>query len=151
MPAADDPVGVEPSGGVEPFTSAEPSGGAEPSRQLSDRPVGQRRQSDLVRRATALLSPLPADAPSRYARPPVGCTSASGSYGACFDEAVGVSPRHFRADRPGTRRTRPARPGRGGAGRLAELADGAGYYDQSHLTAEFRRLMGVPPGAFLAG
>ena len=33
-------------------------------------------------------------------------------------------------------------------GSLPELARRAGYYDQSHMTAEFRRLMGVPPHAF---
>jgi len=33
----------------------------------------------------------------------------------------------------------------------AELAAESGYYDQSHLTAEFRRLMGVPPHAFGSG
>ena len=27
----------------------------------------------------------------------------------------------------------------------------AGYYDQSHLIAEFRRVMGVPPGAYAKG
>ncbi|MEU8171481.1 hypothetical protein AB0C14_01255 [Microbispora hainanensis] len=26
-----------------------------------------------------------------------------------------------------------------------------GFYDQSHMTAEFRALMGVPPAAFFAG
>jgi AraC-like DNA-binding protein len=31
------------------------------------------------------------------------------------------------------------------------LAAEAGYYDQSHLVAEFRRLMRVTPGAFAAG
>ncbi|MEV0407760.1 helix-turn-helix transcriptional regulator [Actinoallomurus sp. NPDC050550] len=35
--------------------------------------------------------------------------------------------------------------------RLAELAATAGYYDQSHMTADFRSMMGVPPGAFFAG
>jgi AraC-like DNA-binding protein len=34
---------------------------------------------------------------------------------------------------------------------LRDLAAVAGYYDQSHLTTDFRRVMGVPPAAFLAG
>jgi AraC-like DNA-binding protein len=40
-----------------------------------------------------------------------------------------------------------------GAGQqsLTQLAAEAGYYDQSHMTAEFRRMMGVSPGAFVAG
>lgn len=36
-------------------------------------------------------------------------------------------------------------------GDLAGLATRAGYYDQAHMTTEFRRLMGVPPRAFAAG
>lgn len=35
--------------------------------------------------------------------------------------------------------------------RLAELAAATGYYDQSHMTAEFRSMLGVPPAAFFAG
>lgn len=34
---------------------------------------------------------------------------------------------------------------------LTQLAAEAGYYDQSHMTAEFRRMMGVSPGAFVTG
>ncbi|WP_433516664.1 helix-turn-helix domain-containing protein [Nonomuraea sp. CA-143628] len=33
----------------------------------------------------------------------------------------------------------------------ASLAADAGYYDQSHMTAEFRAVMGVPPSAYRAG
>jgi AraC-like DNA-binding protein len=33
----------------------------------------------------------------------------------------------------------------------SHLAEATGYYDQSHLTAEFRAMMGVPPTAFFAG
>ncbi|MEV4891225.1 helix-turn-helix domain-containing protein [Nonomuraea sp. NPDC055795] len=33
----------------------------------------------------------------------------------------------------------------------AELAAETGFYDQSHLSADFRTVMGVPPGAFRAG
>ncbi|MFI1463172.1 helix-turn-helix domain-containing protein [Nocardia carnea] len=36
-------------------------------------------------------------------------------------------------------------------GGLARLAGAAGYYDQAHMTTEFRRVMGVPPGAYAAG
>jgi AraC-like DNA-binding protein len=36
-------------------------------------------------------------------------------------------------------------------GSWSGLAAEAGYYDQSHLVAEFRRLMRVTPGAFAAG
>jgi AraC-like DNA-binding protein len=65
---------------------------------------------------------------------------------ALFADGVGLSPKHFaRIDRV---RTVLA----SGAGlRLADVAAVAGYYDQSHMTAEFRHLMGVPPAAFAAG
>ncbi|MFE2750829.1 helix-turn-helix domain-containing protein [Actinosynnema sp. NPDC059335] len=63
-----------------------------------------------------------------------------------FTRAVGLSPKRFaRVER--VRRV-VARGGRGGWARLAvEL----GYYDQAHLSREFRATMGVPPGAYLAG
>jgi AraC-like DNA-binding protein len=63
-----------------------------------------------------------------------------------FTKGVGVSPKRFAriervrsvlANAPDTR--------------WARLATETGYYDQSHMTAEFRTLMGVPPGAFFAG
>jgi AraC-like DNA-binding protein len=34
---------------------------------------------------------------------------------------------------------------------LADLAAGAGYFDQAHLTHEFRRIAGMSPSALLAG
>ncbi|MEV4110315.1 helix-turn-helix domain-containing protein [Nonomuraea sp. NPDC049695] len=59
-----------------------------------------------------------------------------------FADGVGLPPKRFE------RITRVRRV----------LADGrasgwaaAGYYDQSHMTAEFRVMMGVTPGAFFAG
>ncbi|GAB3151734.1 helix-turn-helix domain-containing protein [Microbispora hainanensis] len=41
--------------------------------------------------------------------------------------------------------------GRAHTARWAQLAAIEGFYDQSHMTAEFRTLMGVPPAAFFAG
>jgi AraC-like DNA-binding protein len=62
-----------------------------------------------------------------------------------FTDGTGLSPKHFaRIDRV---RTVLA----AGAGRWSDIAAAAGYYDQSHMTAEFRHFMGVPPGAFIAG
>ncbi|MGW7295768.1 helix-turn-helix domain-containing protein [Streptomyces xiamenensis] len=62
-----------------------------------------------------------------------------------FLDGTGLSPKRFaRIDRL---RTVLA----AGAGRWADIATSAGYYDQSHMTGEFRRLMGVPPAAFAAG
>lgn len=35
--------------------------------------------------------------------------------------------------------------------RWSQVAATTGYYDQSHMTAEFRTMMGVPPAAYFAG
>ncbi|NUP06200.1 MAG: helix-turn-helix transcriptional regulator [Polyangiaceae bacterium] len=63
-----------------------------------------------------------------------------------FREEIGISPKHY---------ARIARIRRVvsqmGAGRLARLATDHGFYDQAHLTSEFRDLLRVTPRAFLAG
>ncbi|MEU5696433.1 helix-turn-helix transcriptional regulator [Actinosynnema sp. NPDC020468] len=59
-----------------------------------------------------------------------------------FTRAVGLSPKTY------ARIARLRRvPATGGAATPTDL----GYYDQSHLTAEFRAAMGVPPSAYFAG
>jgi transcriptional regulator GlxA family with amidase domain len=63
-----------------------------------------------------------------------------------FAGGVGLSPKRFaRVDR--------VRGVLASAGRRqwAQLASDTGYYDQAHMIAEFRAMMGVPPGAFVAG
>ncbi|TDP32426.1 helix-turn-helix domain-containing protein [Nocardia ignorata] len=63
-----------------------------------------------------------------------------------FAAGIGLSPRHFvRIDR--VRRVLTA----AGKAPWSDLAAATGYYDQSHLTADFRTLMGVPPAAYLRG
>lgn len=65
-----------------------------------------------------------------------------------FSEGTGLSPKYFaRIDRVRTVLAEEVR----GVGRWSEIAATAGYYDQSHMTAEFRHFMGVPPAAFTAG
>ncbi|WP_218023292.1 AraC family transcriptional regulator [Nocardia altamirensis] len=63
-----------------------------------------------------------------------------------FTTGVGLSPKHF---------ARIARVRRvlsqAGSTPWAQLAATTGYYDQSHLVADFRSLMGVAPTAFLRG
>lgn len=62
-----------------------------------------------------------------------------------FTNGTGLSPKHFaRIDR--VRAVLAA-----DADRWSDIAATAGYYDQSHMTAEFRHFMGVPPAAFTAG
>jgi AraC-like DNA-binding protein len=63
-----------------------------------------------------------------------------------FDRLVGVSPKQFaRLHRV---RLVLADAHRGD---LAGLAARAGYYDQSQMTTEFRRLVGIPPAAYASG
>ncbi|MEV1178938.1 helix-turn-helix domain-containing protein, partial [Nonomuraea sp. NPDC049784] len=59
-----------------------------------------------------------------------------------FSDGVGVPPKRFER----ITRVRKVLAG----GRASSWAT-AGYYDQSHMTAEFRAMMGVTPGAFFAG
>ncbi|MFD3510424.1 helix-turn-helix domain-containing protein [Nocardia sp. NPDC058666] len=63
-----------------------------------------------------------------------------------FQTGTGMSPKHF------ARITR-LRQVLAYAGNTpwSHLAAHTGYYDQSHLTADFRTLMGVPPAAYLRG
>ncbi|MFI7405307.1 helix-turn-helix domain-containing protein [Streptomyces sp. NPDC049541] len=63
-----------------------------------------------------------------------------------FAEGVGLSPKHYaRINRVRMvldhATTRP----------WAELAAATGYYDQSHMTTDFRTLMGVPPRSYFTG
>jgi AraC-like DNA-binding protein len=61
-----------------------------------------------------------------------------------FTDGVGVSPKHYaRIDRV---RTVAARAGSVG---WSELAAATGYFDQSHMTTDFRALMGVPPRSYV--
>ncbi|MFI9815424.1 helix-turn-helix domain-containing protein [Saccharothrix variisporea] len=63
-----------------------------------------------------------------------------------FGEAVGLPPKQYaRVER--VRRAVAS----GGTGGWTRVAAELGYYDQSHLHAEFRATMGVAPGAFAAG
>lgn len=63
-----------------------------------------------------------------------------------FTAGVGVSPKHFAR----IARVQAVLAGVG-ARPLSRLAGDVGYYDQSHMTAEFRELMHVAPGAYAAG
>lgn len=63
-----------------------------------------------------------------------------------FTDMVGLSPKQLaRVNRVRTVLSRAERE------RGARLATDVGYYDQSHMGAEFRAAMGVPLGAFMAG
>jgi len=62
-----------------------------------------------------------------------------------FDESVGVRPKEFARMLRLQQAVRAAR----GSTDWARIALEAGYYDQAHLIAEFRDLLGVTPGEFV--
>lgn len=64
-----------------------------------------------------------------------------------FTDRVGLPPKHFAR----IQRVRTVLARAGGTTKWARVASDAGYYDQSHMTADFHALMGVSPGAFRAG
>ncbi|MYW66693.1 helix-turn-helix domain-containing protein [Streptomyces sp. SID8379] len=69
-----------------------------------------------------------------------------------FTDSVGLSPKHFaRIDR--ARQLLAVAARRDGEAQVpwAGLAQDTGYYDQSHMAAEFRTLFGVAPTAFVSG
>ncbi|GAB0101692.1 hypothetical protein JMUB6875_06560 [Nocardia sp. JMUB6875] len=63
-----------------------------------------------------------------------------------FTAGIGVSPKHYA-------RIVRLRQVLAAAGNTpwSDLAMESGYYDQSHMTADFRSLMGVPPTAYFRG
>ena len=63
-----------------------------------------------------------------------------------FAREVGLSPKHYA-------RIARVRTVLELAGRKpwSEVADRAGFFDQAHMIGDFRSMMGVSPGAFLAG
>jgi AraC-like DNA-binding protein len=66
-----------------------------------------------------------------------------------FADGVGLSPKHY--VRIARVRHILARARQAPNTPWAQLATATGYYDQSHMTADFRTLMGVPPTSFFTG
>jgi AraC-like DNA-binding protein len=62
-----------------------------------------------------------------------------------FTESVGIGPKEFARTVRLQRAVRSAATSKD----WARIAADAGYYDQAHLIADFRRLVGLTPGAFL--
>ncbi|MFG2966224.1 helix-turn-helix domain-containing protein [Streptomyces sp. NPDC048288] len=63
-----------------------------------------------------------------------------------FTEGVGLSPKHYaRIDRVRAVVSHATEVS------WAELAAVTGYYDQSHMSSDFRALMGVPPRSYFTG
>lgn len=64
-----------------------------------------------------------------------------------FSTAYGIAPHQYLTSLRVGRARRLLPEGRS----PGEVAVAAGFYDQSHLTRHFRRLVGVPPGRYRAG
>ncbi|WP_433286841.1 helix-turn-helix domain-containing protein [Pseudonocardia sp. CA-142604] len=104
------------------------------------------RADNLVRTAAAALSVASGRPPARVGEVARRAGVGERQLRTLFTTAVGVSPKQFA-------RLSRIRSVVAGAARepWARLANDAGYYDQSHMTAEFREVMHVTPGAFVRG
>jgi AraC-like DNA-binding protein len=116
--------------------------------RLQDAPDGVRRRARLAAAAASALS----GAGCRDGlRPTVSEVARSLSVSerqlrSVFSSVVGLSPKRFAS----VERVRAVTAADANCG-LAEVATSVGYYDQAHLTADFRAAMGVTPGGFRAG
>jgi AraC-like DNA-binding protein len=114
--------------------------------RIAAQSAGDLSRSDLLRAATEALSVRRASQPNRLREISGRLSISERHLRNLFAGEVGISPKHFaRIDR--------VRSVLASAGRRqwAQVASETGYYDQAHMTAEFRAMMGVPPGAFVAG
>lgn len=111
-------------------------------RRITDGPA-QRAHRRLLTTAVAAIA---ADRPLSVAELAARLAVSERQLRNLFTSGIGVSPKHFaRIDR--VRRVLSQAEDTP----LADIATGTGYYDQSHMTADFRSLMGVPPTSFLRG
>jgi AraC-like DNA-binding protein len=117
---------------------------AELARRAAGRTRADHARADLLDAAVAALSAGPGT--PRLPAVAAGLGVSERHLRALFTGGVGLPPRRFaRIDR--------VRRVLAGAGRhrWARLAHDSGYYDQAHMITDFRTLMGVSPGAWLAG
>jgi AraC-like DNA-binding protein len=138
---ADDLAGL----GHDPALAVEHLEAALLSRVEGER-AQERARANLVREAAVELSTSAARSPARVGEVARHVGVSERQFRNVFTASVGVPPKQFA-------RLSRVRTLLGGAGRgsLAGLAGDAGYYDQSHMTAEFREVMHVTPSAFIAG
>jgi AraC-like DNA-binding protein len=111
-------------------------------RRIPDDPV-RRAHHRLLTTAVAVIA---ADHPLSVTELAARLSVSERQLRTLFTNGIGVSPKHFariNRVRQVLSRTDDAP--------LAEIATGTGYYDQSHMTADFRSLMGVPPTSYLRG
>ncbi len=110
-------------------------------QKLFDDPVESSRRA-LLAAALSALATDPAPIPEIAARLAVSERQLRN----LFTTGIGVSPKHF------ARITRVRRlVSEAGSTPLSQAAATVGYYDQSHMTADFRALMGIQPARFFDG
>ncbi|MCX5600547.1 helix-turn-helix domain-containing protein [Streptomyces phaeochromogenes] len=117
-----------------------------PGRLAGDGDGAGRSRREVLRAAVEALSTGSGHVPSQVRELARRLAVSERQLRNLFAEGVGVSPKHFA--RIG--RVRHVLTHAGSTG-WAELAASTGYYDQSHMTADFRTLMGVPPRSFFTG
>lgn len=123
----------------------------EPFQRVLDSRVGlggdaDRSSGHLIERAVRILSPASDVGTERVATAARRLNISDRQLRNIFADEVGVSPKRFAQ----IERVRAVLALARDDG-LAAIAASMGYFDQSHMTAEFRRLMGVAPRAFFAG
>ncbi|WP_405934271.1 helix-turn-helix domain-containing protein [Streptomyces longwoodensis] len=116
-------------------------------RVLPEHPSrAEAERAGLLRAGVAALSVRPGLPPVRVADVARELAVSERQLRNLFTDGVGVSPKHFaRIDR--VRHVLAHAP----TSPWGELAAASGYYDQSHMTADFRALMGVPPRSYFTG
>jgi AraC-like DNA-binding protein len=116
------------------------------SSRVSTAEPGERTRANLVHAAAVELAASRGVSPARISAVARHVGVSERQLRNLFTATVGVPPKRFaclsrvRTIVSGARRRSWAR-----------LASDAGYYDQSHMTAEFRQVMHVTPSAFASG
>jgi AraC-like DNA-binding protein len=113
---------------------------------LPDLSAADRSRTRLLRAAVGALSTRSGHTPAQVKDVARELAVSERQLRNLFAEGVGLSPKHYaRIDRVRHVLTEAPRAD------WAELAAATGYYDQSHMTADFRTLMGVPPSSYFTG
>jgi transcriptional regulator GlxA family with amidase domain len=114
--------------------------------RVDEQHAHQRARANLVHAAAVELSAATVRRPARVGEVARHVGVSERQLRNLFTTTVGVPPKQFA-------RLSRVRTILDGAGRRSwsRLANDAGYYDQSHMTAEFREVMHVTPSAFAAG
>lgn len=116
------------------------------TERLPELPVAVRSRARLLRSAVDALSTRTGHVPAQVKDVARELAVSERQLRNLFTEGVGLSPKHYaRIDRVRHVLTEAPRAG------WAELAASTGYYDQSHMTSDFRTLMGVPPRSYFTG